>query len=147
MPNCTDLRLWIEEAEKLLRATKRTTMLNLAVCDRNSGAVLEMTPRNVVLRRGEDGLCACTNRFRTKKLAVFPWCHRYAKLMKSKNLETIGLAEVAKRLDEVNQGRLTVQTMIFEPVPLRLHLAIGSCPSSGLPLKRLELAPLFQPRR
>ena len=29
-------------------------------------------------------------------------------------------------------------------VPLRLHLAIGSCPSSALPLKGLELKPLFQ---
>ena len=137
----------VEEAEKLLRATRRTTLLSLAVCDRGGGAVLEMTPRNVVLRRGEDGICACTNRFRTRKLAVFPWCHRYARLMKSKDLKTINLAQVAKKLDEVNQGRLTMQTMIFEPVPLNLHLAIGSCPSSKLPLKRLELGPLFQPQK
>jgi hypothetical protein len=35
--------------------------------------------------------------------------------------------------------------MIFEPVPLKLHLAMGSAPSSALPLKTLELAPLLKP--
>jgi hypothetical protein len=46
-------------------------------------------------------------------------------------------------MDAVNMGPLTLQTMIFEPRSLKLHLAIGSCPSSKLPLKTLELAPLF----
>jgi hypothetical protein len=35
--------------------------------------------------------------------------------------------------------------MIFEPATLKLHLAIGSCPSSSLPLKLLELRPLLAP--
>jgi len=43
----------------------------------------------------------------------------------------------------VNLGGLTVQTMIFEPATLKLHLAIGSCPSSALPMKELDLKPLF----
>jgi len=38
-----------------------------------------------------------------------------------------------------------VQSMIFEPEPLILHLAMGSCPSSALPMKTLELQPLFKP--
>ena len=38
----------IEEAEKLLRATERTTILSLALCDRRHGVVLEMTPKSVV---------------------------------------------------------------------------------------------------
>jgi hypothetical protein len=50
---------------------------------------------------------------------------------------------MAEKMDAVNQGPLTIQTMIFEPDSLRLHLAIGSCPSSKLPLKELDLAPLF----
>jgi hypothetical protein len=40
-------------------------------------------------------------------------------------------------------GPLTVQTMIFEPAELKLHLAIGSCPSSALPMKIVELKPLL----
>jgi len=41
----------------------------------------------------------------------------------------------------------TLQTMIFEPATLKLHLAIGACPSSAEPLKTLDLAPLLQIKR
>ena len=124
----------MEEAEKLLRSSERTTKLNLAVCDREDAGVLEMTPKTVAFRRGEDGVCACTNHFRTQELAMLPVCRRYNKLVEARELETIGIADVAKKLDEVNQGRLTVQTMIFEPAPLVLHLAIGPAPASAQPL-------------
>ena len=59
----------------------------------------------------------------------------------------MGLAEVMKKLDAVNQGKATLQTMIFEPATLKLHLAIGKCPSSALPLKEMELAPLLRSSR
>src|SRR5262245_4028347 len=36
----------IEEAEKLLRSMSRTTMNNLAVCDKKGGAVFEITPKS-----------------------------------------------------------------------------------------------------
>ena len=39
-------------------------------------------------------------------------------------------------------GRL--QTMIFEPAVLKLHLAIGKCPSSALPLQPIDLGPLLK---
>jgi predicted choloylglycine hydrolase len=135
----------VEEAEQLLRATERTTLLNLALCDRRHSVVLEMTPNSVVARHGSEGICACTNHFRTEELVVLPWCNRYRKLIQSRKLDQLGIAEVAQKLDEVNMGRMTVQTMIFEPASLKLHLAIGSCPSSSLPLKLLELGPLFSP--
>ena len=135
----------VEEAEKLLRSTERTTILSLAVCDRQGGAVLEMTPKSVVVRHGSDGICACTNHFRSDELAVILWCNRYRKLIQSRKSDQLDIPDVAKKLHEVNLGRLTVQTMIFEPATLKLHLAIGSCPSSALPMKPLELKPLFAP--
>lgn len=138
----------VAEAEKLLRATARTTILSLAVCDRKGGAVLEMTPQSVVARHGSDGICACTNHFRSEELAVWPipgLCNRYRKLIQSRKLDQLDVADVAKKLHEVNLGRLTVQTMIFEPAALKLHLAVGSCPSSALPMKTLDLGPLFAP--
>jgi hypothetical protein len=72
-------------------------------------------------------------------------CNRYPKLIQARKLEQLDVSDVAKKMDEVNMGRMTVQTMIFEPAALKLHLAIGSCPSSALPLKLLELGPLFAP--
>jgi isopenicillin-N N-acyltransferase like protein len=138
----------IEEAEKLLRATERTTILSLALCDRRNSVVLEMTPNSVVARHSSESISVCTNHFRTDELAVWPMprlCARYSRLAQSRNRDQLGLADVAKFMDEVHMRRLTVQTMIFEPVPLKLHLAIGSCPSSALPLRLLELGPLFTP--
>jgi len=134
----------VEEAEKLLRSMERTTLLNLAVCDRRRGGVLEMTPKTVVFRPAEDGICVCTNHFCSEALATLAFSVRYARLMKSKAIEKLDVADVAKKLHEVNQGRMTMHTMVFQPAPLVLHLAFGSCPSSALPLKRLELAPVFE---
>jgi hypothetical protein len=134
----------VAEAEKLLRSTERTTLLSLAVCDLREAAVFEMTPKTVAVRRPDNGLLFCTNHFRTPELMMFAWCGRYRILEKSQSLKILGLEDVAKKLDEVNMGRLTVQTMIFEPKPLILHLAIGASPSSALPLKKLELQPLFK---
>ena len=135
----------VEEAEQLLRATERTTILSLTLCDRRYGVVLEMTPKSVVARHASEGICACTNHFRTDELAMLPWCNRYRKLVQSRKQGQLSVSDVSKHLDAVNMGRLTVQTMIFEPAALKLHLAIGSCPSSSLPIKPLELKPLFAP--
>ena len=128
----------------MLRATPRTTILSLAVCDRRGAAVLEMTPETVAVRHGSDGILACTNHFRSDELAMFTWCNRYRKLIQSRKLDELDVPDVAKKLDEVNMGRMTVQSMIFEPATLKLHVAIGSCPSSALPMKLVELAPLMK---
>jgi isopenicillin-N N-acyltransferase-like protein len=133
----------VEEAERLLRSAERTTFFNLAICDRRGGAVFEATPKTLAVRRAEAGICACTNHFRTAELLLFPFCRRYDKLMESKSLRRLAVADVAQKLDEVNQGSLTVQTMIFEPATLKLHLAIGKCPSSSQPMKELDLKRLF----
>lgn len=119
--------------------------MSLAVCDRKKAAVFEMTPNTVAVRYAEDGLCFCTNHFRTDELIMFALCRRYPILEKAQSLKTLGVDDVAKKLDEVNARRLTVQSMIFEPEPLILRLAMGSCPSSALPMKKLELQPLFKP--
>ena len=117
------------------------------MCDPKDDAVFEVTPSNVADRRAIDGILACTNHFRTSELAVplLKWCPRYKKLVQARKLDKLDIADVAKKLDEVNMGGLTVQTMIFEPATLKLHLAIGSCPSSALPMKTLDLKPLFKP--
>jgi isopenicillin-N N-acyltransferase-like protein len=134
----------LDKAEKILRSTERTTLFSLAACDRRGAAVFELTPKTVAVRRATDGLCFCTNHFRTGDLIMFALCRRYPVLENCRSLKTLGVEDVAKKLDQVNMGRLTVQTMIFEPEPLILHLAMGSCPSSALPMKKLKLRPLFE---
>ncbi len=134
----------VDEAETALKAMKRTTMVNLAVCDRKGGVVLAITPYHVQRRGEEKGICACTNHFRTKGLCTSMECGRYEILEKSRDIKELGLEEIAKKLDAVNQGGDTLQTMIFEPATLKLHLAYGKCPSSALPMKDLDLEPLLK---
>jgi hypothetical protein len=133
----------VDEALKLLKSMKRTTRLNLAICDPKGGAVFEITPKTVAVRRSENGICPCTNHFCTKELGTATRCWRYPLLEKSKEMEKLAVADVAKKLDEVHQGDLTLQTMVFEPAALKLHLAIGKTPTSALPLKTLELAEML----
>ena len=64
--------------------------------------------------------------------------------MKAKELPQVGVADVAKKLGEVGNRRMTLQTMIFEPGPLRLHLALGECPTSDLPLRAVDLEAMFK---
>lgn len=130
----------VADAEKLLRSLAPTTMGSLTVCDRKEGVVFEVTTRTVAMRRGDRGLCACTNHFRAKGLAKSTRCYRYDILEKSQALPKLKLADVSKKLDEVNQGQFTIQTMIFEPAALKLHLAFGEGPASAQPLKVLEMA-------
>jgi hypothetical protein len=134
----------VAEAEKLLRSARRTGLAALTVCDKEGGAVFEVTSKTVKVRRATEGLCACTNHFRTDELAVSTRCPRFALLEKTWATPKLGVAEVSKQLHAVNQGRNTLQTMVFEPAALRLHLAFGAGPSSALPLRVLELRPLFR---
>jgi isopenicillin-N N-acyltransferase like protein len=134
----------VEEAEKLLRTMKRTTRLNLAICDTKTSAVIEITPKTVAIRHGENGICSCTNHFRTKDLTTGLNCWRYPLLEKCKEMDKIDVKEVAKKLHEVNQGNLTLQSMIFEPAALKVHVAIGPPPASALPMKEVDLAPMLK---
>jgi hypothetical protein len=134
----------VDEAEKLLRSIDRTTMNNLAICDRNGGAVFEFTPKSLVVRRPEKGICPCTNHFRTEALATDTQCRRYDALAKAWDIDKLDRAAVAKLLHSANQGEFTLQTMIFEPGERKLHLALGKCPTSALPTKELDLTPYFE---
>src|SRR5713226_1996118 len=140
MEECTT----VDEAEKFLRSVRRTSTINLTVCDKKEGKIFEITPKNVKARPAERGLGMCTNHFRTKELATNMSCWRYDVLLKSQDLKTVGRKDIAKKLDEANQKEATIQTMIFEPATLRLDLAIGRGPTSAKPLKRLDLSALLK---
>jgi hypothetical protein len=137
----------VDEAEKALRKMKRTTYINLAICDRKHSAVFEITPKSVVVRKSEHNICPCTNHFRTLELCTSKECKRYDILSQCPSEGKVTVKEVAAKLDAVNQGGATLQTMIFEPATLKLHLAIGKCPTSSLPMKTVDLKPLLKADR
>jgi isopenicillin-N N-acyltransferase like protein len=142
LEECTTL----DEAEKMLKAHARTTWFCLTVCDNNSGCVFEVTPRSVVRRDAIKDVCCCTNHFRSDELCVSARCARYSKLEEVQKADgKVGVPEVAKALDSVNQGANTVHAMVFEPKARVLHLSYGGGGKSATtkPLTRLELGQLF----
>jgi isopenicillin-N N-acyltransferase like protein len=140
MEECTT----VEEAEALIRSVPRTTLHNLAVCDRQQAVVLEITPNSVERRNAEQGLCLCTNHFRTKPLAIETVCRRFTLLESAGKAATMNLADIGGHLHAVNQGQNTLQSMIFEPGTLKLHLAVGAGPATARPRTTIDLEPLFQ---
>jgi hypothetical protein len=138
----------IEEAEKLLRSSKRTSSHLLVACDTRRAVVFEILPGKMVTRSAEDHLLACTNHFRTPELAVprrMRECGRYQTLQKYwRREEPFAWTDVAQAMREVGVSS-TLQTMIFEPESLRLRLAIGADPpATARPLITLNLKELFQ---
>jgi hypothetical protein len=134
----------VAEAEKLLRGLKRTTSACLTICDKNGGAVFEITPQHIVVRSAVNDVCCCTNHFRTDALCVGKQCWRY-KLLESlqQGHDKLGVADVFTRLDAVNQGKQTLQSMVFEPAGCKLHLKYGPGPATKLEAKTFDLGKLF----
>ena len=134
----------VAEAEELLRSIRPTTWMNLAVCDRDGAAVFEITPKTIGRRDPESGVLACTNHFRTEGLTVQEDCWRFPELMAAAKQEPLTVEAVRERLHATNQGKFTMQTMVFEPRDLAVHLAFGKPPTSDDKLTRIELGPLFE---
>jgi hypothetical protein len=144
----------IEEARSLLATMKRTGLNNLVVADRAGVAVFEITTDRIVVRQARDGVCVCTNHFCTPELEPLVRVNLFES---SEHFET--LAAVAARrgklgpfdlqlgLHSVCDPEMTMQTMVFEPRRLRLHLSIGKVPSSAGPMRVLDLGSLLgEPR-
>ncbi|MBM3981272.1 MAG: hypothetical protein FJ304_13480 [Planctomycetes bacterium] len=135
----------VAEAEKLLRDMPRTSTCCMTICDKNGGAVFEVTPKTVEVRKHENGVCCCTNHFRTDKLALELKCTRYDKLspLQAKDGPKLGVKEAWAELQKVEQGKSTIQAMVFEPGTRVLHLAYGPGPATKLPPVKLDLGKLF----
>lgn len=135
----------VAEAEKLLRDLPRTSTCCMTICDKSGGAVFELTPKNLEVRTHVNGVCCCTNHFRTDKLSVTDVCPRYEKLspLQAKDGPKLGVTEVFAELDKVHQGKHTLQSMVFEPGARVLHLAYGTGPATKLPPVKLDLGRMF----
>lgn len=140
MEECTT----VDEAEKLLRSVKPTTWMNLTVCDLEQGATFEITPDHIERRNAEEGIVRCTNHFRCKGMSVGEECWRYDNLDIHELAGKVDVRDVQMVLDSANQGDMTLQTMVFEPKELVLHLAIGKPPVSLNRMEKINLAPLFK---
>jgi hypothetical protein len=138
----------VAEAEKLVAAAKRTTSAGMTLCDGTGGAVFEITPKAVSVRRATNAVCCCTNHFVTDGLIVpkvAAKCDRLPKLLAVQGADRkLGVADVFAELHAVNQGRATLQSMVFEPKERRLHLKYGDGPATRREAVTLELDELLK---
>jgi predicted choloylglycine hydrolase len=140
----------VDEARRYLNRMRRTTVYNLAVADRQRVAVFESTTRRVRERTPVAGAALCTNHFCLVEhrphfsFNVYTTFDRHYRLRKHERQHArFGVAEIHEALHAASQEH-TLQTMVFEPGPLRLHVALGQLPASAGPLRTLELGPLFR---
>jgi len=142
----------IDEAVTLLNKLKRTTTINVLMADRNEVSVLEVSPQRVVRRPSSNGFCASTNHFLSEPLRVEKPANIHNTLERMEKLqkvgasgERLGVEAIRKHLHDVRLEHFTLQTMVFEPRALRLHLSIGKIPASSGPLQPIDLAELLRP--
>lgn len=132
----------VDEALAILEESVKVAGNNLIIIDREGrAAVAELGPDLFRVRRAEDGMVFSTNHHR-KKLPRILRCGRYKKFEtfaeeKAGEIDQAALKEI---LHSVNQGMITLQSMIFEPAALRIHLATGMTPSSKAEYKVLDFA-------
>src|SRR5450755_2469737 len=101
----------IPEAKKLLESMHRTTILNLAVADKNGASVFEVTPKHVIQRSAEQGVCTCTNHFCTEAVRPADATDLYNSGDRLDILNKVragkaklGVEDLHKQLHAVNQG-------------------------------------------
>jgi hypothetical protein len=136
----------LDEAKKLLDRNKPASRSIFIACDRRGGGAFEITPKTIVLRKDE--LCVATNHFESKQLAPsLSACPRAFLLAQASGLKKLGVEDVAKKMQEVHQGARTAHSMVFEPKPLKLHVAFGDGdkPANQYPLKEIDLSKMLRP--
>ena len=121
----------VEEGLKILKETRRVASNNLILQDASgAAAVAEIGPGRFKVRVAQDGMVFATNHHRVGKRKST--CGRYRVL--AGYCETyhgkLNVPILKKALHSVNQGMISVQSMIFEPADLRLHLAMGALPAT-----------------
>lgn len=114
----------VADAETLMRSLPRTSYGSITLCDKEGGAVFEMTPKSLNVRRATNGVVLCTNHFRSDGLSHGPFqCWRYERLIKTQDADRkLGVDEVKRELQAVTQLLWTMQSMVFEPRERVLHL-------------------------
>ena len=107
----------VAEAEKLLRSVKRTTLMNLAVCDAaGTGVVFELTPKSVSVRKADERDLLLHQPFPHGRSGDRHAVRSVRRADQGQRATPkLGLTDVQERLHAANQGAGTMQTMIFEP--------------------------------
>jgi len=136
----------VDEAIELLQNTPRQTANNLMLMDAGGDrAVVEITPEAIHVRRAPaTAALISTNHQRGQDLDSAGRCWRFDRLHESAMRQFGQIDEPAMQnlLARVSQGKLTLQSMVFEPANRVIYLATGANAPSHL-YQRLDLKGYF----
>ena len=147
----------IGDAVRLLDGIERASVTSLVVADTTGGAIIEVTPDALTVRRFRDKPGVCTNHFcaqknpkQTDRFATRTRFDALSRSVAAERGELLGVEGVKQRLHAVrlvDAGKvdLTIQTFVFEPAERKVHLrfADGSGPATGGELTTLDLNKLW----
>jgi isopenicillin-N N-acyltransferase-like protein len=136
----------VADAEQLIRLSPRTVSNNVLLLDRKGEAAVLEVSRSVVTRRGaEGGLLWVTNHFRARGPVAGLRCWRYETLGRELRSRRgpLRVSEAAELLGMVHQGSLTMQSMVFLPEAMKLHVAFGEPPTTSGRYVELDAQALF----
>ena len=118
-----------EEAIDLLRTTPRQSANNLMIMDAaGDRAVVEITPEAVHVRRAADEQAlVSTNHQRGDDCETAGRCRRFDTLVEESGDRRgrIDVKAIQSMLADVSQGRMTLQSMVFEPSTRVMYLSTG----------------------
>ena len=139
----------VDEAIKLLTDTPRQTPNNLMLMDAaGNRAVVELRPEGIAVRRGQDRTAlVSTNHQRGDDQDTPRRCWRYDTLRRE-SARQFGKEDVPAlqgMLGQVAQGKMTLQSMVFEPANRVIYLAAGEQATKN-PYRRVDLKPYFWPK-
>ncbi len=138
----------VDEAIDLLKQSGRQTPNNLMLMDASGArAVAEITPREVIVRRADEReALISTNHHRGSGSGDRAGrCERYDYLHEesARDFGKIDQAKLQTMLGHVAQGKLTLQSMIFEPANRVIWLAVGKDAPNTQEFHRLDLKEKF----
>ncbi len=132
----------VDEAIDLLKQSSRHTANNLMLLDAGGRrAVAELTPDKVVVRQvSDDKPLVATNHQRGADSSTTGRCRRYDALnrLSAARWGAIDVSEVERMLNAASAS-LTIQSMVFEPTTLKVHLSTG-VKAAGGPFHELDLS-------
>lgn len=137
----------VDEAISLLKKTPRQSVNNLMLMDAaGNRAVAEITPQKVTVRRGQAGAALfSTNHQRGADADSGGRCRRYDSLHAAakKQFGQVDVKAIETMLARASQGKLTLQSMVFEPSNRVIYLSAGA-DAAKKPFYRLDLKPRFK---
>src|SRR5207247_2431236 len=136
-----------DEAVALLEKTPRQSANNLMLMDAEGNrAVVEITPEKVAVRRGVAGKALLsTNHQRGPEGESAGRCSRYDSLhdASANQFGQIDVKAIETMLAAASQGKMTLQSMVFEPANRVIYLSAGA-DAARKPFYKLDLNPYFQ---